>query len=459
MRLRMAKATPVPRPLVLVELNEINFGIAQQYVQRLGLRSFAAICASGLRQTSSETRYEELEPWIQWVSAHSGLSAHEHGIFRLGDIVGSQVPQLYEQLEARGLCVGAVSPMNTENRLRRPAYFLPDPWTRTPSDGSFWSRALSQAISQAVNDNSSGRITARSAAALLLGLLRFARPRHYGLYASLAMHSRRAPWRKALFLDLLLHDVHWGLLRSRRPHFSTVFFNAGAHIQHHYFLNSRVLANTALRNPAWYVAENEDPIADMLSVYDVILSDYLADARTDLIVATGLSQQPYDRVKCYYRLKDHAAFLRQLGVRHARVIPRMTRDFVIEFESAEDSLAAQHQLAALTAASDGVPIFGEIDNRGRSLFVTLTYPHEIRPGSMVAGGAAPVVLFEHVVFVAIKNGMHAQQGYVWCRGDVARHAPADGAHVKSLHAMVLQHFGAAATSAREPCSEPTASTA
>jgi hypothetical protein len=433
--------TAAAKRLILIELNEVNLGVAQQYIQPLGLKNLGAVCAGELRRTSSEARYEDLEPWIQWVSAHSGLAAHEHGIFRLGDIVGSRVPQMFEQLEAHGLSVGAVSPMNAENRLSRPAYFLPDPWTKTPTDGSFWSQALSGAISQAVNDNSGGRITARSAAALLLGLLRFARPRHYGLYARLAARSRGAPWRKALFLDLFLHDVHWALMQAHRPHFSTVFLNAGAHIQHHYFLNSQLIAKPELRNPAWYVSPTEDPVAEMLQVYDTILSDYLNDDGTDLIVATGLTQQPYDRVKFYYRLKDHAAFLHRLQLRHTRVIPRMTRDFLIEFASADDALAAARQLAALRMSSDNSPVFGEIDNRGDNLFVTLTYPHEIHADSVVLGGSAPIPLAEHVVFVAIKNGMHASQGYLWCRGEVAHFAPADGAHVKCLHDTVMQYFG------------------
>jgi hypothetical protein len=427
--------------LVLLELNELNLGVAELYAKPLGLKSLATMCSSGLRRTSSEAKYEDLEPWIQWVSAHSGLTAREHGIFRLGDIVGSKVPQMFEQLEAHGFSVGAVSPMNTENRLARPAYFLPDPWTTTPTDGSFWSRALSEAISQTVNDNSNGRITARSAAALLVGLMRFARPRHYGLYARLAARSRGAPWRKALFLDLFLHDVHWALMRAHRPHFSTLFLNAGAHIQHHYLLNSQLLAKAELRNPAWYVNPSDDPVAEMLQVYDIILGDYLNDAGTDLIVATGLTQQPYDRVKFYYRLKDHAAFLRQLQVRHVRVVPRMTRDFLIEFTSADEALAAQRQLAALRMSSDNLPVFGEIDNRGNSLFVTLTYPNEIRADSVMLGSAVPVTLAEHVVFVAIKNGMHASQGYLWCHGEVERFAPSDGAHVKNLHDTVLRHFG------------------
>lgn len=432
------------KPLVLIELNEVNFDVARGYVERLGLKNFKSLLDGPRVRTSSEAEYAQWEPWIQWVSAHSGLTATEHGVFRLGDIVGTGVPQFFEQVEALGYSVGCVSPMNAENRLKRPAYFVPDPWTATPTDGSFWSRALGQAIAQAVNDNAQGRITLRSAASLALGLLRFARPSHYGLYTKLALNSRGAPWRKALLLDLFLHDLHWNLVRRHRPAFSTLFINAGAHIQHHYFFNSRAVAGMPLRNPDWYVASDVDPFAEMLTVYDAILGDYLSlGAQADLIVATGLTQQPYDKLKYYYRLTDHAGFLAQVGIPFRAVLPRMTRDFLIEFDTADQAAVAQSKLASCRSAQDGQPIFGDMDNRGDSLFLSLVYPNEITPDFELVFDGGRVRLAPWVTFVAIKNGRHDPRGYAFFRGDIARNAPADGAHVKGLHDTVMRHFGAA----------------
>lgn len=433
---------PRQKRLVLIELNEVNFEVARDYVEALGLRNFGALLAGSQTRTSSEAAYEQLEPWIQWVSAHSGQTAAEHGVFRLGDIVGTRVPQMFEQLEQQGVSVGCISAMNAENRLKQPAYFVPDPWTATPTDGSFWSEALGGAISQAVNDNAQGRISARSAIALGLGLLRFARPSNYGLYAKLALNSRGAPWRKALFLDLFLHDFHWRLLRRKKPGFSTLFLNAGAHIQHHYFFNSKAATSAAQRNPAWYATADVDPFAEMLQVYDCILGDYLTlDPSTSLLVATGLTQQPYDKLKFYYRIVDHAAFLKQVGIRHRSVLPRMTRDFLIEFDIPEDTAEAERRLRTFVAP-DGALLFGDIENRGTSLFLSLVYPHEIGDGFVATYDAGTVELKPWVAFVAIKNGMHDARGFAFFRGDVARHAPADDAHVGRLYGTVMDYFTA-----------------
>lgn len=127
-------------------------------------------------------------------------------------------------------------------------------------------------------------------------------------------------------------------------------------------------------------------------------------------------------------------------MRFRHVLPRMTRDFLIEFDTTSDAEAAALALAKVRVADDGQPIFGDIDNRGASLFVTLTFPSEITPELQVTGANVPLRLSDHVVFVAIKNGMHDSRGYACFTGDMARHAPADGAHIKSLHAAVLAFF-------------------
>ena len=45
--------------------------------------------------------------------------------------------------------------------------------------------------------------------------------------------------------------------------------------------------------------------------------------------------------------------------------------------AATDALIAENILSCLYV-DDGVKIFGEVDNRGLDIFVTLTYPKEIK---------------------------------------------------------------------------------
>jgi hypothetical protein len=434
------------KKLILLELNEINFDVVEAYLS-LNSERFPNLkkMLSGNRiRTCSEKEYDRLEPWIQWVSVHTGKSYDEHNIYRLGDIVGSDVPQIFEQLEQAGYKVGAISAMNAENRLKNPAYFIPDPWTQTPADSSWWSQSLGQAVSQAVNDNAKARITAKSALQVALGFLRFARIRHYKKYLSLVTTSRRKPWLKALVLDLLLHDIHWCLFNLKKPNFSTLFLNAGAHIQHHYFFNATPLRNEiSHKNPAWYVKEGLDPLADVLGLYDLIVGEYFARTDTDVLLATGLSQKPYDRLKFYYRLNSHAVFLRGLGIQFAAVFPRMTRDFLVEFENEEQALLAQAVLASVLIQGDDIPLFGEIDNRGNSLFVTLSYSREVTNTTFYYLGDCKALLMPEVSFVAIKNGMHQEVGFAFFTPGFVQYAPSDLSHVSNLGKSIKSYFGIA----------------
>ena len=178
--------------LLLLEFNEINFESIEYYIALGKLPAFArAISRCGYCRTVSEHHYEELEPWIQWVSAHTGRNLEEHGVFRLGEIVNHEIPQIWEQLDEHGLKVGAVSPMNVKNRTRQAAFFVPDPWTDTEITGSTLTRGMSRAISQVVGDNAQGRLDAESVLWLLAGMVSNARISNCASYFSLAARSVR----------------------------------------------------------------------------------------------------------------------------------------------------------------------------------------------------------------------------------------------------------------------------
>jgi hypothetical protein len=189
------------------------------------------------------------------------------------------------------------------------------------------------------------------------------------------------------------------------------------------------------------VGLDEDPLGDVLALYDLIIAEYLSRTDADVIVATGLSQKPYDRVKFYYRLNDHASFLHGLGIVFRRVVPRMTRDFLVEFENARDALTAYSVLASVRIDGEDTPLFGEIDNRGDSLFVTLTYPKEITGSTHYRVDNRTSCLLPEVSFVAIKNGMHQEEGFAFFTPGVSSNAPCDGSHVASLGESILNYFG------------------
>jgi hypothetical protein len=403
-------ADSTPR-LLFLELNEVNFDYLRRYAEKGLLPTFSRLFqAKGYTLTESESEYEKLEPWIQWVTAHTGKTLAEHRIFRLGDIVNSDIPQIWERLEDKGLRVGAVSPMNATNRLREPAFFIPDPWTQTAIHAPETLKRLYEAIVQVVGDNAKARITTRSILNLLRGFITYAAPGNWPAYVRLAATARRHPWRKAMFLDLLLADVFMDAVRRTQPHFATLFVNAAAHIQHHYLFCSSVYDGSN-RNPGWYVKPGQDPILEVYQLYDRILARALRSfPSVRIMLGTGLHQNPHSSITFYWRLKDHSTFLREIGVKFTSVLPLMSRDFLISCASIEEAQAAEQRLR-LAFARDGVALF-DVDNRGRDLFVMLTYPKDIDAHTAFRVGDADYgLLRDHVAFVALKNGEHDGVGY------------------------------------------------
>jgi len=401
----------VPQKLLLVELNEVNFDFVRRYIARGELPTLAGLLSRhGLVETSSETEYEHLEPWIQWVTAHTGKTFAEHGVFRLGDIVDRDIDQIWERLERGGLRVGAISPMNAKNRTRDAAFFVPDPWTRTAVSGDRSLQLISEALSQAVGDNASARIAPGSYLKLLRGLAAHFRVSTIGQLVKLVLGRPSSPWYGAMFLDRFLADVFVRQWRRHQPDFSSLFLNAAAHIQHHYMFSSSVYDGPN-KNPAWYLAPGKDPLLDIYRAYDDIVSDMLAlPGSPRLMLATGLHQDPYPTELYYYRLVDHASFLKRLGISFESVLPLMSRDFTVSFGSAQASRDAAQMLQDVRAP-DGIPVFS-VDNRGSSLFAMLTYPKEIRPGFVPSlNGRVLWDIHGDVTFVALKNGEHNGTGY------------------------------------------------
>lgn len=398
--------------LLLVELNEVNLEFVQAYIARGDLPNFTALLRKyALLRTTSEDRYEHVEPWIQWVTAHTGLSFDEHSVFRLGDIVSHEIPQIWEMLEDRGLKVGAISPMNAKHRLRNPAFFVPDPWTQTQITAPWTLRRLYAALSQAVKDNVTSKLSFSSVLSLLWGMVRYARPANYGKYLAYALRSAGAPWRKSMFLDLLLSDVFIRESRRTKPHFCTLFVNAAAHIQHHYMFSAQPYSGPH-RNPDWYIPKGMDPVFEVYDLYDRIVGQIQSSfPNARLMIATGLHQVPHPELTYYWRLRDHEAFLRQVRIPFSRVEPLMSRDFLVKCHSDEEAKLAATMLGqAIT--SDGSPLF-DVDNRGTDVFVMLIYAREItRQTRFAIAGVQYDNLFDNVAFVALKNGEHDGMGYL-----------------------------------------------
>jgi hypothetical protein len=398
--------------MILLALNELNLEYIQEYIKKGDLPNFKTLLNKGYTKTTSEAEYELLEPWIQWVTIQTGLTYSEHGVFRLGDIVEKkELDQIFEDLENKGLSVGAISPFNADNRLNKSKFFIPDPWTQTKASGGFLISKLSVTISKIVNSNASGRVGFMDLLWLLLGFLRFVRLERWWNFIKL-VSIRKKPGVKAAILDMILLEVFVTLQKKNKPDYSHLFFNGGAHVQHHYLFNSSNY-DGPFENPEWYCPKGWDPILMMLKTYDRIIGDLLSTGER-IIGVTGLHQVPHDKQTFYWRPNKHKEFLIELGIDvQFNVIPRMSRDFLIETNSSKDATKIELILNTYKDSVNNMKVFS-VDNRGGSLFVEIIYADDIKGDLIFLGNNKSILnLKNKLAFVAIKNGKHDGRGYVF----------------------------------------------
>lgn len=396
--------------LISLELNEVNFELIAKYCSAGKLPTFArALRKYQLFRTFAEQSYTELEPWIQWPTVYSGKTYLEHGVFRLGDIVNTSHDQIWELLEAQGVSVGAISPMNARNNCRAADFFVPDPWTITDVSGGL--ADLYQLVREAVNANAhQGQSAWKLGLMLLPFVLRYASPSSLPEYARIFSRAFRHSWARAVFLDRFLCDLFLKLRVKKDTQFASLFLNAGAHIQHHYMYDAAVYDGPQ-RNPIWYSdlrVKGIDPLLFVYETYDRVLADVLALTDTRVLVTTGLSQYPNPVCFYQYRFKEHRRSLDRLGVYGGEIVPRMSRDFLVEFKTEVAALAAEQRMSGIKC--EGRPLLA-VENRGKSLFCQFAYFGPPEGLSKTVVDTEPLDISQEVVLVSIENGLHQTIGY------------------------------------------------
>jgi len=72
--------------MIVLEFNELSPALMETFIDQGYLPNFKRLRdESSVFTTDAEEVAPNLDPWIQWVTVHSGLSYDEHGIFHLGD--------------------------------------------------------------------------------------------------------------------------------------------------------------------------------------------------------------------------------------------------------------------------------------------------------------------------------------------------------------------------------------
>ena len=450
--------------IFFLQLNEIRFDYIDEYIRLGYLPTFKALFEKhGYVETTSETEHHLANPWIQWPTVHTGMSYAEHKVFRLGDIVKYDHELIYEALENNGISVAALAAFNAKNNTKNSSFFVPDPWTNTNFTGSNDLRRIYNALRQVTDDYAEKKITFQSYCNLLLGAIGNINYKYIPDYIKEALsYINGKTWFRAVICDRLLLDTYITKCKQHKPKFSTVFLNAGAHLQHHYLFSSKVYHGERT-NPTWHVAKNEDPLLDVLNLYDEGLKEILNHANKvengRVIVATALHQNPHERETYYYRIDEHKNLLQRIGIEYTDTYNLMTEDFVLCFENEQLALEAEQTILnaetldteeifyvetadkEVRTLNKGTRIF-HTENRGKDIYVQLKPVAALIPDeTKIKCNGVIIDNFGMLVSLAqVKNTHHHGVGYYldtgFSKGELPNSFP-----LKDLFGMFLESYG------------------
>lgn len=405
----MAFAT---KNVLIIELNEFNTDLIQNAIKQFPLPNLAKIWNFPRVTYKSPDRYNSgyLEPWVQWVSIHSGVPSKDHQIKHLGDVPSLSFKQCWEVLSQHHITTGVWGVMNGAcQSAKEVPFFIPDPWTFTerarPEElnhllelpryvaknyqnlskvaliGKAWK--LLKFIAQ------SGQFKAIFKETLHLGKTLLKNGMHHYVYIS--------------FFDYIQTRLFSEYKKKYNPKVSILFLNSLAHLQHHYWREG----------PENITPQILHGLKQMDRVFGYLLNTFPNDA---LVVHNGLSQMNTNHEKPWvlYRQKDPANFLKALHMPFVRVEQHMTHDGHVFFNTQEDRDAAYESLKYATILEK--PLFLAEKNAHDSckLFYQLKFTDQLTDkNTLFTYQEKQYRFFEHFDEIVTRTGRHIPIGTIF----------------------------------------------
>lgn len=319
-----------PKKVLLLEFNEVNWGVIDQLIREHGeqyLPHFTRLRREGAWAVQSAVeRPPLLDPWITWVTLHTGVPPSVHGASVLEqDAETIKAKRTWHYVNEAGRSVGVFGSISAYPPFPVRGFVVPGPFA--PSDDTYPEdlrpvQAINRRYTQVHNKTTRppGLVENLRTGARLLGM--GLRPSTCVRIAGQLARERVAPhlrWRRVSLQPQLNFDFFAKLYRASRPDFATWHSNHAAHYMHHYWRawdDSRFPVKSSPEERAKY--GEAVPYGYRLCDELVGRAMALLDDDTVLIVASSMGQQPYisDKYhegKIVVRIKDIDRLLEVVG--------------------------------------------------------------------------------------------------------------------------------------------------
>ncbi|NUP11643.1 MAG: hypothetical protein HOW73_36820 [Polyangiaceae bacterium] len=373
------------RRVLLLEFNELTYTIIDPLIERGKLPNFAKLKREGTWSAPDAVeRPPHLDPWITWVTVHTGVDSSQHGAFVLEqDSDTIRAKRSWDYAVEAGKSVGIFGSISAYPPRPVPGFMIPGPFA--PSNDTYppyaapiqaLNRKYTQVHQKNEKEDSIFDMMKRGVDLLGLGL----KPATCARIARQLAHEKIDPhvkWRRVCLQPLINFDFFEALYKRYQPDYATWHTNHAAHYMHHYWRawdDSKFLGPASPEEKKHYgkAVEYGYEIADELLGRFV----QLVDRDTVLILKTSMGQQPFAKEmykdgKIVVRFKNFERFLQTAGIEGASdLVPTMIPQWNVRFKDAEQRKRAIDRLEGIRAVGATFERGVSVEENGEILTVT-----------------------------------------------------------------------------------------
>jgi hypothetical protein len=400
--------------LLLIELNEFSVELFQRGVRELKLPHVARMLAMRSSSTTTDDLVEHrgLDPWVQWVSVHTGVPSTEHGIVHLGDTPSALgMKQLWETLSEQGMTSGVWGAMNaTRGRAQQCKFFLPDPWTFSedaypPAINDLL--ALPRYYSKNYLDVSKAEFARRTIRLIKYVLTSGAVLEILGMSPMILRAVLRNGVNNATLFSLFDLFSAALFLRQRErhhPQLSIIFLNSIAHLQHH----------------RWEAGPLTKDVSFGLRAIDRVLGMLFGSLAKDeaVVVMNALTQRniSHEKPQICYRQINPARFIDAVGLKFDKVEQLMTNDAHVFFPDKAGRDSAVRILEQVTLRGESLFHVEANAQDDLKLFYRVDFWDEVGDSDRVIVNGHDLRFLEHFEAIVARTGAHIQEGIIFAEG-------------------------------------------
>lgn len=400
--------------MLIIELNEFDPKFLKETSKKLKLENIQKIFNLKHSKTTTKESIEHhgLDPWVQWVSIHTGETFKNHKISRLGQTKIQSKNQIWNKLSReKNIKCGIWGVINAPAAgLKGDNFFLPDPW-------SFEEVAYPDSINdflalpRYISKNYLSPFKKEAIVPFFRMLFFILKNRGGGKtrqlfklflngfkIAGLNLHTL------STLLDYMSTSYFINQKHKSKTSFNIIFLNHIAHLQHQFWSVPNKISN------------------DMK--FGLIICDEIMrllfkeiDKGEPLIIMNGLKQRFIeDKVVNVYRQKEPKMFFDKLGVEYSFLEQNMTNDGIIIFNNIDKANIAEQRLSRILLNNKKQPLLYIERLSNLKIFYQIEISEKIDEKEEITLNNKKICsFFEIIELVCQRTGEHIQEGDIFYR--------------------------------------------